>query len=119
MTEEEKKAIEYYKDEEISFTVDYDTEELLKALGITEEDSFEKHEIRFKTILNLIQKQQAELEKKDEIINRIYDFIWENDCCRYFPEKHNMCNQVLNFDTCLGNCKRHCIKKYFEKKVGE
>jgi hypothetical protein len=95
---------------------------------------------QIKAILNLIEKQQAELEKykylyqkaldntikadkeniqKDKIIERIYDFIWENDCCRYFSKKHTMCNQVLNFDSCLGNCKRHCINKYFEKKVRE
>ena len=55
------------------------------------------------------------LEEKDKIIDRIYDFIWKNDCCRYFSKKHTMCNQVLNFDSCLGNCKRHCIQKYFEK----
>ena len=63
MNEEEKKAIEYYQNKEVSFSVDLDTEKLLKALGITEEDSFENHQIRFKTVLNLIEKLQKENEE--------------------------------------------------------
>lgn len=118
MTDEEKKAIEYFKEninyfqEQIKFieTVDCDYYD--------EEYKLYKNRVKqFNTILNLIQKQQAELEKKDKIIERIYDFIWENDCCRYFSKKHAMCNQVLNFDSCLGDCKRHCIKQYFERKI--
>lgn len=66
MNEEEKKAIEYYQNQEVSFSVDFDTENLLKALGITEEDSFENHQIRFKTLLNLIEKLQKENEKLKE-----------------------------------------------------
>ena len=65
LSEEEKKAIEYYSNKEVSFSVDFDTEKLLKALGITEEDSFENHQIRFKTLLNLITKLQK--ENKNEI----------------------------------------------------
>ena len=63
MTEEEKKAVEYYSDKEVSFEVDFDTKNLLKALGITEEDSFENHKIRFKTLLNLITKLRQENEE--------------------------------------------------------
>ncbi len=63
MNKEEKKAIEYYQNKEVSFSVDFDTEKLLKALGITEEDSFQNHQIRFKTLLNLIEKLQKENEE--------------------------------------------------------
>ena len=63
MNEEEKKAIKYYQNKEVSLSVDFDTEKLLKALGITEEDSFENHQIRFKTLLNLIEKLQKENEE--------------------------------------------------------
>ena len=69
LSEEEKKAIEYYSNKEVSFSVDFDTEKLLKALGITEEDSFENHQIRFKTLLNLITK----LQKEKEILKRAFD----------------------------------------------
>ena len=63
MNKEEREAIEYYQDKEISFGVNFDTEKLLRSLGITEEDSFENHQIRFKTLLNLIEKLQKENEK--------------------------------------------------------
>ena len=69
LLEEEKKAIEYYSNKEVSFSVDFYTEKLLKALGITEEDSFENHQIRFKTLLNLITK----LQKENEILKRAFD----------------------------------------------
>lgn len=68
LSEEEKKAIEYYQNKEVSFSVGFDTEKLLKALGITEEDSFENHQIRFKTLLNLIEKLQKENEEKTTIL---------------------------------------------------
>ena len=80
MNEEEKKAIEYYKDKEVSFSVDFDTEKLLKALGITEEDSFENHQIRFKTLLKLIeklQKENEELRKENSMIKKV-DKITKN-----------------------------------------
>lgn len=68
MNKEERKAIEYYQDKEISFGVNFDTEKLLRELGITEDDSFENHQIRFKTLLNLIEKLQKENEELKEYI---------------------------------------------------
>ena len=67
ISKEQKEAIEYYQNKEVSLSVDFDTENLLKALGITEEDSFENHQIRFKTLLNLIEKLQKENEELKEI----------------------------------------------------
>ncbi|MFR1647790.1 MAG: hypothetical protein ACLSWT_05520 [Clostridia bacterium] len=75
MNEEEKKAIEYYQNKEVSFSVDFDTENLLKALGITEEDSFENHQIRFKTLLNLIEKLKKENEELKKDRNNNYRMI--------------------------------------------
>lgn len=72
MNKEERKAIEYYQDKEISFGVNFDTEKLLRELGITEEDSFEKHQIRFKTLLNIIEKLQKENEK---LKNKLLDTL--------------------------------------------
>ena len=67
MNDEEKKAIDYYTINEYSFgfEIDCDIESFKKAIGIeeTDEDTFEKHQIRFKTLLNLIEKQQKEIEK--------------------------------------------------------
>lgn len=75
MNEEEKKAIEYYQNKEVSFSVDFDTENLLKALGITEEDSFENHQIRFKILLNLIEKLKKENEELKQDRNNNYQMI--------------------------------------------
>lgn len=79
MTEEEKKSIEYYSDKEVSFSVDFDTEKLLKSLGITEEDSFENHQIRIKTLLNLITRLKKENEKKDKRLNRQFKLLNKKD----------------------------------------
>jgi hypothetical protein len=72
MNEEEKKATNYYKNNEYSFgfEIDMDMENFKKALGIeeTDEDTWEKHQMRFKTLVNLIEKQQKELDKKDKMI---------------------------------------------------
>ena len=82
MNEEEKKVIEYYKDKEFSFSVECDTEELLKMLGIVEreEDSFENHQIRFRTLLNLIAKLQKENEElKNKIMDKELEIIGKEE----------------------------------------
>ena len=79
MNKEERKAIEYYQDKEISFGVNFDTEKLLRALGITEEDNFENHQIRFKTLLNIIEKLQKENEHLHREINRRIKLKIENE----------------------------------------
>lgn len=81
------------------------------------EENFTKTKQSIEIVLNMLKEKDAEIEQKNEVLNRVYDFIWENDCCRYFSKKHALCNQVLNFDSCLGDCKRNCIKQYFERKA--
>ena len=114
LSEEEKKAIEYYSNKEVSFSVDFDTEKLLKALGITEEDSFENHQIRFKTLLNLIAKLQKENEEKNKDIKKkdkiIYEMIGSFIDLGFGFE---YCN---NDNRCINDCDK-CIKQYFERKV--
>lgn len=79
ISKEQKEAIEYYQNKEVSLSVDFDTENLLKTLGITEEDSFENHQIRFKTLLNLIEKLQKENEHLHREINRRIKLKIENE----------------------------------------
>lgn len=132
MTEEEKKAVEYYSDKEVSFEVDFDTKNLLKALGITEEDSFENHKIRFKTLLNLITKLRqeneelttalskqskdignylVELQQKDKQIDLMAELIARKVGTR-IEICHNMkCNKEITKE-----CKV-CAKQYFERKA--
>lgn len=105
MTKEQEEAIK-------------ECEALKKCLIIYSEDLDNvKSGKALETVLNMLKEKDAEIEQKNEVLNRVYDFIWENDCCRYFSKKHALCNQVLNFDSCLGNCKRNCIKQYFERKA--
>lgn len=114
MNEEEKKAIEYYTNNEYTFgfETEMNIEDFKKALGIeeTDEDTFEKHQIRFKTLLNLIEKQKAELDKKDRIIDNMAEVIEEcrqNDCIE---------SEEIDLSQIAGTEK---IIEYFEKKVGE
>lgn len=70
------------------------------------------------TILNILEKQKAEIEKKDKIIDKIVYYLSDFDI-------DEMCGKC---DKCIGNgCyvdddiefKINCIKKYFEKKAEE
>lgn len=77
-TAEEEYAIGYYMDKEFSVELEIkdDKGEFLKALGINTEDfSFESHLIRFKTLLNLIEKQRKEIEEKDELLKFNKNYI--------------------------------------------
>lgn len=82
-TEEEEYAIGYYLDKEISVELEIkdDKGEFLKALGITENDNFESHLIRVKTLLHLIEKQNKEINEKDKLLkfNRNYINRLEQD----------------------------------------
>lgn len=120
MNEEEKKAIEYYQNKEVSLSVDFDTEKLLKALGITEEDSFENHQIRFKTLLNLIEKLQKENEEvkrliahKNEYTKKLEEDLFEN-AENYVISKQKVKDKIRHYQELQDNY----IKKYDEINEG-
>lgn len=100
MTDEEKKAIEFFKDiNQLYFSTDLD----LKYTDSEFENSI--------ILLNLIQKQQAELKKKDKIIDLMTE-KFENLRIAYlkkedggeFMEKYTPYN-------------KNDWKQYFEKEV--
>lgn len=101
MTDEEKRAIEELKSltHIYSYVVTYEKEYLLQCVEI---------------ILNLIESQQKELEKKDKVIHKMAEYIngldIEEDIC---------CNNVINVDWCEYSKCKECIKEYFERKVEE
>ena len=110
ISEEERKAIEYYQDKEVGFTLEnFDFAEFKKTLGITEEDSFENHQIRFKTLLNLIETQNKMIELMAEFMNRRswkeHQVKDEVCCCCKFEFGSDECEQ--------------CIIEYFRNKVKE
>lgn len=118
MTEEQERAIKYLEKQINYFKEQIKFIEAVDCDYYDEEYKLYKNRVKqFETVLNMLKEKDAEIEQKNEVLNRVYDFIWENDCCRYFSKKHALCNQVLNFDSCLGNCKRNCIKQYFERKA--
>lgn len=94
MTDEEKKAVKSFKQEnenDLSRFEDFNnyTQTLIKRNNI---------------ILNLIQKQQAEIEKKDKIIDLMAEDIFDYEHITYVDNEQ------------FKKCKQKIIKK-FEKKV--
>lgn len=72
MTDEEEEAIKYYKNKDTSFSVEFESkmseDKFYEMLGITKEDTFEKHQIRFQTLLNLIEKQDNTIKGNECVI---------------------------------------------------
>lgn len=111
MTEEEKRAIKHFYnlratieesymlfDEEINVKCGKET---IKQISI---------------ILNLIEKQQTELEKKDNIIFKMAkamnNFDIDEDICKQMGQK-KYCSEYDEESEC-----EKCIIEYFEKKEG-
>lgn len=108
MTDEEKKAVKSFKQEnenDLSRLEDFNdyTQTLIK---------------RNNTILNLIQKQQAELKKKDKIIDLMERFIanldTDENICKHQAAEFCEGTDGVSLDICV-----KCINQYFEKKVEE
>ena len=112
MTDKQKEAIEYFKKridicmENANICDDNDFDEEATCLR--------KEQILTETVVNLLQTQQAEIEKKDKIIDEMATYIAtldiEEDICVKVG-KENGCDQMA-----YGECEE-CIKKYFERKV--
>lgn len=106
MSEEEKKAINNLNF--IVVTDVYDNETRINKTEIVNEYN---HSVG--TVLNLIEKQQAEIEKKDKIIDLTVkelkkQFSRSEPCYLYFEV------ECKKYKTC-----EECIKNYFERKVEE
>lgn len=108
MSKEEKRAIEIYKQaiEDVSKN---------GAINMTIEEFI----IYTPVLINLIQKQQKEIEKKDKIIDEMAKSIVHNNDIDY-----EICENVHEQEIeCEGysretneSCEK-CVKQYFEKKV--
>lgn len=60
------------------------------------------------TILNLLQIQQEEMEKKDKIIDEMTDYI-------DFDKIELNCSSLCVKE----ECQKECIKQYFERKIND
>lgn len=93
-------------------------DELIKTCSIWIKDDDYDAYYRFfgfdcmRELVDLIQNQQSELEKKDKIISEIitqYQFTDGIDVKNY-------CDDKLRKYRCIENCE-NCIKQYFEEQV--
>lgn len=101
MSEEEKEAIEQL--------------ESWRKFIVKNRDRVNKaNDIEFylRTALNLIKKQQKEIEKKDKITNEMIEEYEYNVRINV----KNFCEEEMRRDRCIRDCKQ-CIIKYFERKV--
>ena len=99
---EEKKEIGYFK-EERKYLYKYSTE----------------HDKNTDIILNLINKQQKEIEKKDKIIDEMAKSIVHNndidyEICENVHEQEIECE---GYSRETNQCCEKCVKQYFENKV--
>ena len=102
MNEEEKQAIKYFYN--LRATIDESNMLFDEDINV----KCGKETIKqITTFLNLLEKKNVELQKKDKIINKMIDFIDAIDGCLCFD---------LELRNCIDkNCKE-CIKQYFERK---
>lgn len=101
MTKEQEKAIEYTKNliETIKQSQILFNEPITARLSMITYDYF-------KTILNLIQTQQEEIEKKDKTINEMAKQLYILGFCK-----------ELKCKECNADKFEECIKQYFERKI--
>lgn len=121
ISEEERNAIEYYKNYSGQVELEFKTkennwEELKRYFGITEEDSYENHRIRVTHLLNLIETQNKMIELMARKINEAY--FEENNYWLWFEKE--ICPKEN------GKYKFGCIaerivklKEYFRNKAKE
>ena len=101
MKDKEKEAIESIK-KKLHRKADYDT-----GVWIAQND--------LETVLNLIQTQQAKIEKKDKIIDEMAKYLASIDFDEHCVEVPGICIGCPKEDDLDGYMQ--CIKQYFERKV--
>lgn len=118
--EEDKKRIKELevleddlKDKRIAYidTLEFEKEFIPKQ-KVKEE--FKKLQEDLETVLNMIKEKNAEIEKKDKIIDLMAEWISER--CLYIDDYGNSCEIIQDSCNKKENCEL-CIKQYFERKV--
>ena len=77
-------------------------------------EEFKKLQEDLETVLNMIKEKNAEIEKKDKIIDLMAEWISER--CLYIDDYGNSCEIIQDSCNKKENCEL-CIKQYFECKV--
>lgn len=83
-------------------------------IGITNQKAIE-------TVLNMLKEKEAEIEKKDKMIDLIIDFFYKltqesPGTTIHYLEKNGFDTSKCN-NCSPGNDCRKCFKQYFERKV--
>lgn len=77
-------------------------------------DEADKTNKAIEKVVNLIQTQQTEIEKKDKIIDLMIKVMIDSGICDYFIKQN--CKHYAGENKKLCDV---CIKEYFERKVEE
>lgn len=77
-------------------------------------EEFKKLQEDIETVLNLLKQKDAEIEKKDKMIDLMAEYISDldidEDICK--KQSDNNCDDINREVEC-----KECIKQYFERKV--
>lgn len=108
MTKEQSEAIERIK--YLLFIYKKDDEKGYRATG----DVFDTDFKAIETVLNMLKEKEAEIEKKDKMIDLMAEYISDldidEDICK--KQSDNNCDDINREVEC-----KECIKQYFERKV--
>ena len=78
------------------------------------EENFTKTKQSLKTVLNMLKEKDAEIEKKDKMIDLMAEYISnldiDEDICK--KQSDNNCDDINREVEC-----KECIKQYFERKA--
>jgi hypothetical protein len=85
------------------------------------EENFTKTKESIKTVLNMLKEKDAEIEKKDKMIDLIIDFFYKltqesPGTTIHYLEKNGFDTSKCN-NCSPGNDCRKCFKQYFERKA--
>lgn len=113
MSKEVEETINYFEDREISMKVDVDTDKLLKALGVTEEDSFDKQVYRMETLINRIKELEEKIKLCEDTGTKIINKKTFTD---NFINKQVIRNKIEELRKHLKDVDYHDIEDSEERK---
>lgn len=126
MTKEQSEAIEYFMDK-IKDAIPRYTEMLIDGKIIKEEVyqikiRFDQEDAeKMKTVLNMLKEKDAEIEKKDKMIDLLVNKLNQN--CKVFENSEikeivEIYEKIKSTSNLRGiEVRKECIKQYFERKV--
>jgi hypothetical protein len=104
MTKEQEDSIEILENTDIS------------TIELAENTDLYTYSLAVRTVLNMLKEKDAEIEKKDKMIDLMAEYISDldidEDICK--KQSDNNCDDINREVEC-----KECIKQYFEKQAKE